>query len=403
MTIPHTRIRVFTAVVTAFMLGNTVHAALAIPLRQTPTKPRIYGFYTGADLSELPVHERSGLKYSDSAGAANLLTVAHRNGWNIVRVRLWVHPNSDPKNAVSKLTSVTALGRRIKAAGMKFMLDIHYSDFWADPGHQKKPAAWANLPFPQLVRKTHDYTRDVVKYLRQNQAKPDFVQVGNETRNGLLYGSGLNGSSDLPGGGFWEKDGKGVDRAILLFQAGLQGVADGSSPGKCPVTIIHMPDGQDTSFVKNVFSMLSDHGAKMSPPVELHFDVVGLSYYPGHPWDHKAGYPAWRLSHLAESMKFVAEVMHKPVMIVETAWPYSGTNADTTGTPEFAFTPDGQAQYFTALIKAVKAVPNGLGIGVIPWDMDTLNWDSVFDSRGKALPAVRVLGAAAHTPSRGAK
>ncbi len=120
--------------------------------------------------------------------------------------------------------------------------------------------------------------------------------------------------------------------------------------------------------------------------------MIGLSYYPGTPWDRKAGYEPWHLSHLTDSMNYIAAVLHKPVMVVETSWPQASNAADTTGVPEFAFTPDGQVEFYTALIRAVRAVPNGLGRGVVVWEPDTLNWDSVFDAHGNALPAVHTLG-----------
>ncbi len=340
-------------------------------------------FLTGADLSELPYHESQGVKYYDGGKPQDLLAIARRNGWAVIRVRLWVNPGSGPRKAVSGLPGVTAFGKRIKAAGLKFLLDIHYSDTWADPGHQKKPAAWDALPFPQLVAQVHDYSRDVIARLRRNGASPDIVQVGNETKHGLLYGSEAR-----PGGGFWEGDKKGIYRAVALLRAGLAGVRDGARPAKPPRTMIHVPDGQDAGFVKWYFATLAKH----SRPAKLDYDLIGLSYYPGAPWDQKAGYEPWRVSHLAATMDYIAKALHKPVMVVETSWPQAGRPGDMPGTPEFPFTPQGQVQFYRALLRAMRAVPNGLGAGVVAWDADTLNWNSVFDGRGNALPAVRVLG-----------
>lgn len=356
----------------------------AAPVRCQKPPP----FLTGADLSELPLHESQGVKYFDGGKEQNLLAIARRNGWNVIRVRLWVNPDAKPASAVSSLPNVTALGRRIKADGFKFLLDLHYSDTWADPGQQKKPAAWDALPFPQLVQQVQDYSRDVIARLRQNGALPDIVQIGNETKNGLLYSSGTNGAGPEPGGGFWEPDKGGPDRAVRLLRAGLAGVRDGARPAKPPLAMIHIPDGQDAGFVKRYFANLAAHAG----PAGLDYDMVGLSYYPAAPWNRKAGFEPWRLSHLVDSMNDVATTLHKPVMVVETSWPQAGAPPAIPGTPEFPFTPDGQAQFYRALVRAVRAVPDGLGAGVLAWDTDTLNWNSVFDSRGNALPAVRVLG-----------
>lgn len=354
--------------------------------------PPIHKFWTGADLSALPFRESQNFRYSDAQGEADLLQIAKRNGWNLIRVRLWVAPKDDPFDAASSLENVTKLGQRIKAAKLGFLLDIHYSDTWADPGAQRKPKAWESLDFPALVQQTRDYSRDVIAHLRANGAMPDMVQIGNETRNGLLYGSETNGSGPQLGGGFWEKTPGGRACAVQLFQAGLQGVKQGAAPDKAPQTIIHVPDGQDSQFVADYFRELENSAREQK--INLDFDIIGLSYYPAHPWGKKAGYDGWTLARLQQSMNQLATTYGKPVMIVETAWPRAGTPEDLPGHAQFAFTPDGQVEFYRALIGAVKAVPNGLGIGVLPWDQDSRNWDAVFDDEGRGLPAVEVLGAA---------
>ncbi len=382
MLTPISRLRFFVATCILFLLG--VMPAQA----QTHAKSKS-AFVTGADLSELPYYESLGVKYADGGKSADLLAIARRNHWRIIRVRLWVNPSADPKDSVSSLASVTALGKRIKTDGFEFLLDLHYSDTWADPGHQIKPAAWDSLPFPSLVQKVHDYSQDVVAHLRQNGAMPDLVQVGNETKNGLLYGSGIDGTNTQPGGGFWEPDKQGMGRAAQLFAAGLSGVRAGAS-NRPLLTLIHIPDGQDLGFVKWYFLNLAN--AAQSVHVALDYDMIGLSYYPGIPWNRKAGFEPWHLSHLIASMDYIAGTLHKPFMIVETSWPQAGDSVGITGTPEFPLTPAGQVQFYTALIHAVRAVPNNLGQGVVVWEPDTLDWNSVFDAHGNALPAVHALG-----------
>jgi len=371
-------VRFFVAACALFLLGMPpVQAQKSVP------------FVMGADLSYLPHYESQGIKYSDNGKSADLFAIAKQSGWRVIRVRLWVHPGDDPKSGVSGLSPVTALGKRIKADGFEFLLDLHYSDTWADPGHQRKPAAWDSLPFPALVQTVHDYSRDVIAHLRESGAMPDLVQVGNETRNGLLYGSGIDGAGTQPGGGFWEPDHQGMNRAAQLLAAGLSGVRDGAL-GHPPLTLIHIPDGQNLGFVQWYFSSLAD--AAKAAHVTLNYDMIGLSYYPGIPWDRKAGFEPWRLMHLTESMNYIAGTLHKPLMVVETSWPQAGNASSITGTPEFPLTPSGQVQFYAALISAVKSVPNGLGRGVILWEPDTLDWNSVFDARGNTLPAVHTLG-----------
>ena len=223
-----------------------------------------------------------------------------------------------------------------------------------------------------------DYSRAVVTHLRLSGALPDIVQIGNETRNGLLYGSGPNES--------------GPERATRLLSAGLRGVREGAYPAASPRTMIHVPDSQDTKFVQRYFQALQTHAANVHPTIPLDFDLIGLSYYPGDPWDRKTGFEPWKRTHLIETMQYVAAVLYKPVMVVETSWPQTGEPAVMPGTPEFPLTPQGQVQFYRALLRAVHAVPNGLGVGVVLWGPDMPDRNSVFDRRGNALPAVRVLG-----------
>jgi arabinogalactan endo-1,4-beta-galactosidase len=210
------------------------------------SRPR---FMTGADVSSLPHLEKQGIKYFDNGRETDFIEIARRNKWNILRVRLWVDPADKPESQVSSLSEVTKLGQRIKAARFQFLLDIHYSDSWADPSQQKKPTAWANLPFEQLEQRVHDYTRDVIVHLRAHDAAPDMVQIGNETKSGFLYGSGLNGADAEPGGGFNEPDKGGRVRFLRLFAAGTRGVRDGAGR-RAPLTKQHKPDRQNPAIVR---------------------------------------------------------------------------------------------------------------------------------------------------------
>ena len=362
----------------------------AAPASAKPAPPP--AFLAGGDLSFLAREEQLGAVYKDGGQPQGALQIFKTHGWNVVRLRLWVRPTGQGEY-INDLPYTVAQAKRVKQAGLKFLLDFHYSDTWADPGHQIKPRAWAELAFPQLVQKMRDYSRETIAHLRDNGALPDMVQVGNETRNGLLYGS-----AEQPGGGFWEKTPGGRDRAVQLLKAGLDGVRQGAAPDKAPLTIIHIPDGQDPRFTADYFRDLYQSAAAQN--IALDYDIIGLSYYPSHPWDAKASYEGWALARLSQSMQQLATAYHKPIMVVETAWPHHawphrGEPRQLPGAPQFPFTPEGQADYYRALVAAVKAVPEGLGIGVLPWDQDARNWDSVFDDNGQALPAVRVLGAAA--------
>jgi len=143
-------------------------------------------FYLGADISGLTQVENGGGVYMDEDKPGDPLAIFMRNGWTCFRLRIWVNP----RNGVNGLAYTTKLAKRIKDAGATFMLDFHYSDWWADPQKQNKPAAWAKLDFDALVKQTEDYTSNVVKTLKDAGATPDFVQIGNEITGGTLTGSG---------------------------------------------------------------------------------------------------------------------------------------------------------------------------------------------------------------------
>src|SRR5882724_1628225 len=140
----------------------------------TATKPS--PFYLGADISTLSQVERQGGVYMDGDQPGDALAIFMKNGWTCFRLRIWV----DPRNGANGLEYTTKLAKRIKDAGGTFMLDFHYSDWWADPQKQNKPAAWAKLDFDTLVKQTETYTANVIKSLKDAGATPDFVQIGNE-------------------------------------------------------------------------------------------------------------------------------------------------------------------------------------------------------------------------------
>ncbi len=141
--------------------------------------------YVGGDISMLPYYEQKGATYYNHEGTAydNALNLFKAEGWNAMRVRLFVNPTKQTTNDKAPYTWKTdnnvcqdiewvkALGKRIKAAGIQFMLDIHYSDTWADPAKQWTPVAWASLSDDALATKVYDYTVDVLTQLKNAGAE----------------------------------------------------------------------------------------------------------------------------------------------------------------------------------------------------------------------------------------
>ena len=144
----------------------------------------------GGDLSMVPAYEQAGDQWLDESGnvIADLVQYVQKKGWNAVRVRVFVDPSKDSDPAVCQdLQYAVALSKRVKQAGMTLLVDLHYSDTWADPGQQRIPASWTDHSNEALARQLGTYTREVMKALVEADAVPDYVQIGNEITYGMLW------------------------------------------------------------------------------------------------------------------------------------------------------------------------------------------------------------------------
>ena len=147
-------------------------------------------FIRGADLSFLPEIEQAGTQFFNADSVAgNVLSIMQSTGCNTVRIRLWVNPS----NTHSSFDEVYELAKRVKQNKMKVWLDFHYSDTWADPGHQTLPSAWNGLSTSILIDTIYNYTKRVM-----NAIQPEYVQIGNEINGGLLWNAGsINNQSNF--------------------------------------------------------------------------------------------------------------------------------------------------------------------------------------------------------------
>ena len=351
-------------------LARVYAQGAAATLVAPPPLPK--GFLVGGDPSEIPEVEASGAEWTFGGKATDPFLAMRAAGWNLVRFRVW----NDPALGRSDRAHTLALARRAKAAGLAISIDLHYSDGWADPAHQTKPAAWKDLPFEGLTRAVHDYTKDVIGALRAQGTPPVMVQIGNEITPGMLWPDGRN---DTP---------EGWTRLAKLIAAGMRAVHEVDPAIK---TMIHLDRGGDNAGCRWFFDNLKSEG--------VDFDLIGLSYYP---WWHGP------LGALRENLNDLAARYGKDVYVVETAYPYtiaSGngpTLFDGRKTePGFPATPEGQASFVRSVIDAVRDVPGGRGKGVLYW---APLWTgkpgrqggyrnlTVFDPEGRALPAFATLG-----------
>lgn len=257
----------------------------------------------GGDLSMLPVYEQAGAVYRDYQGEEiELLPWLKTQDWNTVRVRLFVNPeyaNEQHKDegVCQDLPFVLSFARQIKKAGMKWMLDFHYSDTWADPGKQFIPHHWEGASARALADSVYVHTRNALITLREAGVAPDYIQVGNEITNGMLWPAGkIDPTKDKN----WE----------VLSEMLRRGVS--ACREICPAArlIIHTEKAGNCQLTCSYYQRLEKFG--------VDYDIIGLSYYPM--W-HKS---IPNLSHTLDSL--TALFPQKPIMIVEAAAYYSHEN-----------------------------------------------------------------------------
>lgn len=216
-------------------------------------------FAFGADISWLSQQESWKTVYRNRAGkSTELMTILQEEeGINAVRFRVWVNPSG----GWSGKQDVINLCKRAHAKGMKIMLDFHYSDTWADPGSQTIPAAWTDHSVEALSKNVYDHTYDVLHSLKVLGIVPKWVQIGNETKRGMLWETGRTSSTE------------GYANFATLINSAYKAIKE---VDESILAIVHLPDGHDNSLYRSMFDNLKKHGAK--------WDVIGMSAYPR--WSH---------------------------------------------------------------------------------------------------------------------
>lgn len=342
-------------------------------------------FMAGVDISALTVHEDHGAVYRDGGVVADANSIFSDNGVNWFRLRLFVDPIDDPFDvAVNDLSYTIDLARRAKSAGAKLLLDFHYSDTWADPGHQSKPAAWASLDYAQLQQQVYDYTKASIQAFEAEGILPEMVQIGNEISNGMLWNSGARAgeNSGYPWTG--GSHDVGFDRLAGLLEAGIDGARDGAPAGLEPLIMLHSDKGAKWDTARYFFDKLAER--------ELDFDVIGYSYYPRFHYEGGTG----DVAALSENLVNTVQRYDKPVVLVETGFASRGAQFEPDY--EFEVSAQGQSEFLETMIETVQSVPNNMGWGVFWWYGEAvptsgLNvWEGgrygLFDQNGNALPAL---------------
>ena len=298
------------------------------PKTQRKKVKKEVGKIIGADISFLPQLEARGIKFSDGKQEKDAILILKENGFNYIRLRIFNNPAADsgysPVKGFCDLQHTLAMAKRVKDAGMKLLLDFHYSDYWADPGKQYKPKSWKQLPFDSLKDSVYVFTKKVIKALQQQGTAPEMVQIGNEINHGFLWPDGhvsnYNGLAEL-------------------YKAGADAVLDVE-----PSTIIMLHialGGQNEESVAFIDNMIARG---------VEFDVIGQSYY-----------PQWHgtLGDLKNNLHDLINRYKRDLILVE----YSSKKEEVND--------------------IVFNLPDGRGKGTFIWE--PLNtWEYIFEPGGKA-------------------
>jgi arabinogalactan endo-1,4-beta-galactosidase len=283
----------------------------------------------GADVGWLTALESLGYSWSDPNGnQASALQILKNAGVNTIRIRTFVNPTiASGVVGVGDLDQAgsIALAKTASAMGFKIMIDFHYSDTWADPGHQTIPAAWANDDYAQMQTDLYNYTYNFMTALVAAGVTPDYVQVGNEINSGMLWPIGSVGATTANGNNFTQIAG--------LINQGYNAVKAASSSTQ---VVIHLATISNLSTFEWFFDGLKAAGGN--------FDVIGGSYYDG----------LSNISLLDANLPALSARYNKPVMICEIGYLYSDPA-------------DGYTDVQDA-IQAINAVPGNMGLGVIYWE-----------------------------------
>ena len=327
-----------------------------------PNNPGTDVFIRAADMSYLPLIESEGTIYKKNGVAENALTTLKNAGCNTIRIRIWKNPSDNH----SGLAEVKALALRVKQAGMKVWLTVHYSDTWADPGNQTPPSDWTSLSLANLKTAVSNYTT-----LLMTEIQPDIIQIGNEINSGFLWPQGhlINNES----------------QCLQLLAVASSAIRSQSTTTK--IMIHYGGIGSGASWFFN----------KMS---SIDYDYIGLSYYPI--WNSK------NLSDVNSSITTLGQTHNKKVIIAETSYPFTLGYNDWTNNivgqndqliPTYPASNEGQKNYILAIKNLVKQ--NSKGLGFCYWGAEWVafrgptatngsSWENqaLWDFNNNALPVM---------------
>lgn len=359
----------------------------------------------GMDISTLLEVERCGGRFYNRGECEDAIDILKEYGMNMIRLRLWNDPFDE--NGISygaggnDIETLVTLAKRAKKKGIDYLLDFHYSDFWADPGKQRIPKAWRGLDLDGLVCAVHDYTAQVLTRCHMEGIIPRMAAVGNELSNGLLWPYGevprYEAIARLLNGGI---------RAVREFDPSIQ-------------VMLHLDNGGNNALYRTWFDQYFQNGG-------ADFDCIGLSYY-----------PFWHgtLDMLKDNLNDLAVRYHKNLYVAEVSMGFTledyqryeklednqrkgmAAKEELTAKIDYPMTRHGQAEFMKDFLEVLRQVPEHRAKGFFYWEPAWIpvpgsgwateaackyiqekgpggnEWanQALFDYEGNALPALEVI------------
>ncbi|KAG7448735.1 endogalactanase [Guyanagaster necrorhizus] len=323
--------------------------------------------YIGADFSSLVNLENSGTSYSDGGSTEAFETILTNHGANIARIRVWTSESDDEYS----LDYGLALAKRAVDAGMALLIDLHYSDTWADPSDQAIPSAW-DEDLDSLNTSIYTYTLDLVNAFIDQGTTIDYIQIGNEINGGILWPTG-------------EVSTNGYEPLSELLHSAVSAVREASSTTK---TVIHLANGWDEDSVSYFYKNIFYQGALELEDV----DVMAFSFYPFYDEDAT-------LSALKSSLNAVVSAYAKDIMIVETDWPYECSSVVLS--ESISVSVSGQETWMSDIKTMLEDLSDDHGVGLFYWEPgwignaglgSSCEDNLLVDSSGKARDSMSVFG-----------
>ena len=317
-------------------------------------------FIMGMDASCVPALEASGVKYYNYNGEEqDVFQTLAEAGVNYIRVRVWNDPRDASGNGYGggncDIDTAVEIGKRATQYGMKLLVNFHYSDFWADPGKQMVPKAWAGMAIEEKTQALYEYTKDCLKKLKKAGVDVGMVQVGNETNNGIA------------GETIWFN-------MQYLFTAGSKAVREVFPKA---LVAVHFANPENADSYASYASKLNYYN--------VDYDVFASSYYP---------YWHGSLENLTNVLTNINSTYGKKVMVMETSYAYTAEDTDFNGntisdgslvTKNYPYTVHGQATSVRDVIDTVAKIPGGIGVcywegtwitvGQNSWEENSAKWE----------------------------